>query len=364
MKKYSILILFLLLALASLLSACSGSAAAGSWPGLTAGQDRAYLAFNQFVYAIDLNTGTQIWRFPAEKAESNITFFAPPTLTTDGKVLVGSYSQGGKKPILYSLDAETGQVLNQFDGAKNNYISSSLVTDGGIYAPNADHNLYALDNNLNLRWQFSTERAIWASPISNTNCECVYIASMDHHLYAVDAKTGTLRWSSDDLGGALVAPPTFDDQGKLYLGTSDKQMIALDTQNGNQIWVYNTPGWIWSGASLQDGILYFGDLEGNLIALDSATGTEKWTVKADGAIVSQPLAYNDQIYYSTENANVYAVDLNGAPTWRQETNAKVYAPVVASNDLILVAMSDKDIPLVAYDLDGRLKWSFSLATKK
>lgn len=346
-----------------LLSACSGAGTAASWPGLTVNQDHAYLAFNQFVYAIDLSTGSQTWRFPAEKAEANITFFAPPTLTADGHLIVGSYSQGGKKPMLYSLEAETGQVLNQFEGASNNYISASLVTDQGVYAPNADNNLYALDSNLNLRWSFPTDRAIWASPTTNENCDCIYIASMDHRLYAIDANTGTLKWKSEDLGGALVAPPSFDTTGKLYIGTSDKQMIALDAQNGNTIWVYNTPGWIWSGASLAHGILYFGDLEGNLFALDSESGTEKWSLKADGAIVSKPLVYNDQIFYSTETANIYAVNLDGIPTWHQETNAKVYAPVAAAGDLILVAMTDKDVPLVAYDLDGKLRWSFSLATK-
>ena len=140
-------------------------------------------------------------------------------------------------------------------------------------------------------------------------------------------------------------------------------MIALNAQNGNTIWVYNTPGWIWSGASLHDGILYFGDLEGNLFALDAASGDEKWSIKADGAIVSKPLVFNNQIYYTTENTNVYAVDLNGNPTWRQETSAKVYAPVVAAEDLILVTMTNNEEPLVAYDLDGKLLWSFSLATK-
>ena len=363
MKKYHIPFLILIISIVSLLSACSGSSTAASWPGLTVNQDRAYLAFNQFVYAVDLQTGNQIWRFPVEKAESNITFFAPPTLTPDGNLIIGSYSQSGKQPILYSLDAKDGHVLNQFDGAKNNYISASLITEQGVFSPNADDNLYALDFNLNLRWKFPTSRAIWASPTTNENCDCIYVASMDHHLYAVDASSGSLKWKSDDLGGALVAPPTFDADGKLYIGTSDQQLIALDAQNGDTIWVYNTPGWIWSGASLENGILYFGDLEGNLFAVEASNGTEKWIVKADGAIVSKPLVHNEQIFYTTETANVFAVDLNGAPTWHQETSAKVYAPVTAAGDLILVTLTDNDVPLVAYDLEGRLVWSFSLATK-
>lgn len=363
MKKNHLFLLILIILLASFLSACGGTGAAASWPGLSVDQNRAYLAYNQFVYAVDLQTGQLLWRYPSEKAESNTTFFAPPGLTPDGNIIVGSYTQNGNNSRLISLDAENGSVQNVFDQAKNNYIAAPMVTEKGIYAPNADGKLYALDFDLNLRWVFPTERAIWASPTTNENCNCIYLASMDHSLYSVDADSGSLNWKTPDLGGALAAPPTFGSGDTLYIGTSDKQLLALDAQTGKTIWVYNTPGWIWSGAVLQNGSLYLGDLEGNLIALNAETGTEKWSVKADGAIVSKPLVHNDQVYYSTENNNVYAVDLDGNPTWRQETSAKVYAPVLAAGDLILVSLTDTDVPLVAYDLNGNLRWSFSLATE-
>lgn len=362
MKKYYLPILIIII-LASLLSACSGgTGAASSWPGLSVDQDRAYLAYNQFVYAIDLKTGAQIWRFPGEKAESNVTFFAPPVVA-DGKVIVGSYTQSGNPSRLYSLDAETGQIHAVFTESNNNYVAAVLVTENGIYAPNSDGNLYALDFDLNLRWKYPTERAIWASPSTNESCDCIFVASMDHSLYAIDALSGTLEWKTPDLGGALAAPPTFGSNNTLFLGTSDKQMLALNAQDGTSKWVYNTSGWIWSGVSLQDGTLYFGDLEGYLYALDAETGAEKWTVKADGAILSKPLVHNNQIYYTTENTNVYTVDLNGNPSWRQDTTAKVYSPVVASDDLILVALTDNEAPLVAYDQNGQLRWTFSLATE-
>jgi eukaryotic-like serine/threonine-protein kinase len=362
MNKNQLYIPFFLLLSVLFLSACGGTGTSTSWPGLSVDQDRAYLAYNQFVYAIELQSGGQIWRFPAEKAESNVTFYAPPVLTPEGNLIIGSFTQNGQKSRLYSLDAATGTVKGIFEQAANNYIASPLVTEQGIYAPNADGVLYALDSDLNLRWKYPTSRAIWASPTSNETCDCVFVASMDHSLYSIDARTGTLKWKSADLGGALAGSPTFGSNGLLFIGTSGNQMMALNAQDGSIIWVYNTSGWIWSGAALHDGNLYFGDLQGNLVALKAETGVELWTVKADGAILTKPLVFNDQIYYTTENNFVYAVDLNGNPTWRQEMSAKVYAPAVAAEDLILIALTDQKAPLAAYDLNGKLLWTFSLAS--
>lgn len=345
-----------------LLSACSGGQAVVSWPGLTTDGKVAYLAFNQFVYAIDLSNGQQIWRFPADKAISNLSFYAPPVLISDNQILVGSFAQNGAKPRLYNLDAATGQQNWVFEGASNHFIASPLIANDNIYAANADGNVYALNMNGTERWKFSTKRSIWASPATNEACDCIYVASMDHSLYALDAQTGSQRWKSPDLGGALASAPAYKD-GVLFQGTSDKQMLAIDAGTGKTIWSFETAGWVWSGAAIEDGNLYFGDLEGNLYAVDVQTGKQVWTVKADGAILSKPLVYKDLIYYTTETAHIYAVDKAGKPQWQQETSGKVYAPVLAAGDLILVTQTDVNNPLIAYNQEGSLKWTFSLEKK-
>ena len=360
MKFPKITFYLLLLLAAILLSACSGQVS-GSWPGLTSNGDRAYLAFHQYVYAVDLNTGQMIWRFP-EKPESNINFFAPPALTPQGRLIVGSYALNGAKPRLYSLDAKTGQIHWVFENATNHFIASPLVTDQGIYAPNADGSLYALGFDMENLWIYPTDRGIWASPTTDEDCTCIYFASMDHRLYKVNAQTGEEEWKTTDLGGALAGPPTYH-ASVLFQGTSNNQMLALDAASKENIWTFQTEGWVWSGAAYDDGVVYFGDLKGNVYAVNASTGEKIWAVKADGAIVSKPLVYKGLIYYTTETANIYAVDKQGTLQWRQETPAKIYGPVVAAGDMILVALTDLKNPLLAYDLNGNLKWTFSVPEK-
>lgn len=110
--------------LAGLLSACGGSyISATSWPGLAADDQHAFVAYNQHIYAVDLETGNEAWRYP-EKAEAAISFFADPLLTPDGQLLAPSYDHK-----LYSLDPATGNENWVFDSSTDRPIASPLVTE-------------------------------------------------------------------------------------------------------------------------------------------------------------------------------------------------------------------------------------------
>ena len=160
--KTKLLLISSLLILAVSLSACTSGSVASSWPGLTvdAKNDTAYLAYNQYIYAIDLTTGMQKWKFP-EKGKAGQVFYAAPVLTSDGQLIVGSYNHS-----LYSLNPQTGLANTWSFKTKNRIIASPLATENTLYAPVADGKLYALDTKLNQIWStpFSAKGAIWAQP--------------------------------------------------------------------------------------------------------------------------------------------------------------------------------------------------------
>jgi outer membrane protein assembly factor BamB len=359
MKPSKIILLLTILLISAALSACAGGAGtATSWPGLTVDQDTAYLAYNQHVFAIDVETGVEIWRFPAE-ADNKITFFAPPALTPDGQLLAGGYNN-----VLYSLDPVTGRENWNFSGAKNRYVGSPLAAEQGIFAPNADDNLYALDTSGKLRWSYKTRGPQWAAPAQDPGCECVYLPSMDHHLYSLDAQSGSLNWQTEELGGSLVGTPAYSESdgapgGVLYVGTFDSKMLAVEAGSGKVIWSAPTSGWVWSGPALKDGTLYFGDLKGTVYAMSAADGAILWQQTPDGPVTQSPLVTDDSVYFTTEAGTVYAYDLEGNSRWNQTIGGKLYASPVTAKDLILAAPVGTDSPLVALDLEGAQKWAFT-----
>jgi outer membrane protein assembly factor BamB len=355
-KKIKTIIVLLSILLIALLSGCTGSSyMATSWPGVTADDTTAYVASGPFIYAVNLQDGTLKWKYPADKAENNKNYYAAPALTEDGQLIVGSYDHS-----LYSFNPKSGSINWSFSGAKNLYIASPLVSAKGIFAPNADGNLYALDFKGTQRYVFETKHPLWANPATDANCECIFLASMDHKLYSVDADTGKQQWVTEDLGGALVAPPAISADGTVYVGTFGNEVLAIDGNTGAVNWRFVTNGWVWSGIAFNDGALYFGDLKGNFYSINSA-GEELWRIQPDGPIVSQPSFVGENIVFTTEAGSVYSVDKDGNPVWNQTVGGKIYGPAILTGDSILVAPIEADALLVSLTSSGVIQWSFTPA---
>jgi eukaryotic-like serine/threonine-protein kinase len=348
-------LIFLTIILFSLiLTACAGggASAASSWPGLGADAENAYVAFNQHVYAVNLSNGLEKWRFPVEGKAQN-TYYAAPAFTPDGQLLVGDYSK-----ILHSLNPQNGQENWSFSDAPDRYVGSPLTSAERIFAPNAGSELYSLDMKGNLVWSFATGGPLWATPTTDPNCECIYLPSMDHHLYAVNAQTGNQEWVSEDFGGSIVGAAALSEDGVLYVGTFASEILAVNSEDGSVIWRKTTNEWVWGGPQLKDGVLYFGDLGGTLYAMDAKTGEYKWQVPLEGDITEPPLVTDDAVYVANENGSLNAIDLNGNKLWNKQFNGKLYTSPVKSGDLILVAQTGGDELLFALDANGNQKWAF------
>lgn len=351
MKKLLLLILcFSLFALFT--TACSGNGAfaASSWPGLTTDGDTVFLAFGPHIYGLDASNGAELWRFP-EEAENNLAFFAAPVLGEDGQLIAGGYDN-----VLYTLDPATGEPGPwTFATARNRYIGSPQTVDGVILAPSADSRLYALDASGRLLWEFATEEAQWAQPV--TDGERVYLASLDHHVYALDLRNGQLIWKAD-LGGAVVGSP-WVGTGAVYAGSFARTLTALDAQTGQTRWVFPTQDWVWAGPVADGKTLYFGDIGGAFYAVDAASGESVWTFSAEGGIFSAPLIVGDRLYFTTETGRVYALRLDGELLWSQTIGGKIYTSPAHARNLILVALMENEKLLVALDENGIERWSFT-----
>jgi outer membrane protein assembly factor BamB len=349
-QRFSRLVPFILLAL--LLTACGSGVGAVSWPGITVDEESgtAYVAFNQAVYALQIENGAQRWKFPAEP-QANFTTFAQPIMTGEGKLLVSGYD---KK--LYSLNPENGNSSWIFEGAANRYIGNPLVNNESIYAPNSDNKLYALNSDGSLQWTFASQQPLWSQPVL-VNDDVLVVASMDHNIYGVNPQSGEELWLLD-AGGAMVSVPTIGEDGNIYIGTLNQQVLAVNSVSGRVIWTYDAPGWVWGSPSLFEDQVFIGDLEGTVIALDAGTGAELWSVDTEGAITGGPLLKDDHLYIVNENGQVISFTLDGTIQWTQNIEAPLYGSPVSAGDLILIGVGSADALVTALDGNGDSVWTF------
>ncbi|MEK6221618.1 MAG: PQQ-like beta-propeller repeat protein [Chloroflexota bacterium] len=361
MKNKRILFFFAILMTGLLLSACSGaSLQATSWPGLTVQDDMVYVAYQQQVFAIQAENGIERATFPNELERTSDYVFAAPAYVDESNMFLSTYNNR-----IVNINPTTGAENCSFENS-NRFLASALVTDAGIFAPNADHMLYALDTDCKELWTFESDDPLWGTPASNGNS--IYIGSMDHHLYALNAQTGKTIWSTD-LGGTTVGTPAIAEDGTLYIGTFESEAYALDGETGDILWRVPTQGWVWAGPSLSedDSALYITDLDGYLYAVDTTDGTIIWQIEGDGPSPGSPLVLNDSIYFTTGGSDdaggtIYAINPDGGIRWSKTMaveDAQIYTPAVASGDMILIGIVNTDQLVIAYDANGNQKWEFT-----
>jgi outer membrane protein assembly factor BamB len=334
----------ILIILSVFISGCTGVGIASSWPGILVNNGTVYTSYSSGVYAASAENGSFLWRYPDKAGKA--TFFAPPVITSDGQLVVGDYNNE-----LHSIDVNTRTVRWTYK-ASGRWIAQPALAGDLIYAPNGDNTLYVLNLNGTLVWKFRTKNLLWSTPIVMDGV--VYLASMDHNVYALNALTGKELWKID-CGGATIGNPVYAD-GVIYISTLANEVLAINTSNGAIQWRLPTGKAVWSGPAVKDGTLYFGDLEGTLYAVSEQNQKELWRYKAAGAILGSPLLTETQIVFTTENGNLVALDYSGKQIYTKVLGDKLYGTPVLSGQNLIIGTTIKENILIAVDTNGNQVW--------
>jgi outer membrane protein assembly factor BamB len=372
---------------ALLLSACGGGEPSPSaFPALLVDGKSAYLASNTLVYKFDAQTGTEAWRFPAttDSANPRGPFSGIPLKYGDMVIVGGSTnSTGSYDHHLYALSDETGQEVWRFSpNDKAHEFMEGAVSDGKlIYAPNGDGNLYAIDatqmvsSQPKLIWEFHTSNKLWSLPLLDNGK--LYQGSIDHNLYAIDAATGKELWRFEGSTAPIAVQPVLND-GVLYFGAFDSTFYAVNAADGSLKWKTPVDAWVWTEATIDNNTIYFGDVHGKLYALDLATGKQKWYYVTNDAIKARPVVMSDTLYIVSEDTDAYALDLTNIKPddtgkvsyesykWRNDTFGRrlVSKPSITDN-MILIPLFDGDIKLWALDANNSTrKYQFPAPVSK
>ena len=139
-----------------------------------------------------------------------------------------------------------------------------------------------------LLWSFKTEGPILSSPVVGNGR--VYVGSSDEKLYALDMKTGAKVW--DYAAGAQIeAPPTLHGDAILF-GATDGSLRKLDAASGESLWEYEAGDKIIGApvvASIGERkLVLIGSHDTFLRCVDFKTGEQVWTYATDNYINATP----------------------------------------------------------------------------
>jgi eukaryotic-like serine/threonine-protein kinase len=280
------------------------------------------------LYAIDKTSGTQRWKFATQGPISSSPAVSGGLVyisSVDGKVYAVDADLGTKRwefatkgerrftaPGIHGAIPRTERMPDPFDV----FLSSPTVVGGTLYIGSGDQNVYALEAATGtLRWSFAAGDVVHSSPAVANGL--VYIGSWDRNLYAIDAATGRERWryvTGNDTTiynqiGIASSPAVVD--GMVFVGGRDGRFHVVNAMTGVALWTHdNHGGWTIGSPAVRDGIVYFATSDGRRFkALDAKTGAIKFDLQNKAISFSSPALAGDVAYYGTSDGWLHAVDI-------------------------------------------------------
>jgi outer membrane protein assembly factor BamB len=233
------------------------------------------------------------------------------------------------------LDRNTGEIIWEKTAREaaphegmhdtNSYASGSPTTDGKfLYASFGSHGVYCYDLDGNLIWERDLgdmeTRNGFGEGASPTIYGDTLLVPWDHekdsHLFALDAKTGDIKWQIDrDEPTTWVTP--------LVIEAAGKTQVILNGTNRSRSYDINTGEVIWEcGGQVTNPIATAVEHEGLVycmtghrgsavvaIPLDATgdiTDTDKiaWKTNQGAPYVPSPILYGDKLYFTKGNNGV------------------------------------------------------------
>jgi len=243
------------------------------------------------------------------------------------------------------------------------HASPIVITDGLLFAE-SDRKLHAVAlASGEEQWEFNLAGSFLSPAAVNGT---VYVRSEtgeDGFVFALAADSGAKLWqykfakvgsSYDNVGGHVTSPVVVD--GLVLVGAAEN-VVALDTQDGKELWRFVTEYPVVSSVSVADGLVYFADFT-RLYALDLQTGQERWRFDHGKlALYFAPIIVGDQIALAGADTIYLLNRTTGKQAWSKRFDDIQIIPAGASAHHLYVKATNQ---LWALDLaQGNVAWNFS-----
>jgi outer membrane protein assembly factor BamB len=208
-----------------------------------------------------------------------------------------------------------------------------------------------------LRWRTPTDAWSVAMPFADDAVPLVRDGIVYHGTYALQERDGTVLWRIAIETGWLS--PQALVNGTLYAVTQEG-VSAINAQNGEVRWRYETPMSPGGPLVVADHLLYVGTLgsvdhpeQSRVYALEADTGTLCWLHPMGNGYVGAVI-HDDSIYVSSRDQHLYALEKhNGSLRWKYRFDHPTFHTATIVGNVVYINIHG------AYALnsaDGTLLW--------
>ncbi len=164
-------------------------------------------------------------------------------------------------------------------------------------------------------------------------------------------------WTLNNIASDRIVAPPLQVGDRAYIGTADNQVVALDANNGDELWRFEANHSIWGQPTYKDGTLFVASLDKHVYALDAESGAEIWSAELDGAVASKVVVDTNLIYVTSFDRQLHALNKDsGNIEWSVPAEDWIWgAPVMGDN---VVYFADSTGTIYAVDaVSGSVMWT-------
>ncbi|MFI8966559.1 PQQ-binding-like beta-propeller repeat protein [Streptomyces sp. NPDC053493] len=299
------------------------------------------------LYALDALDGGERWRLHTDAWVYSLR-------VDRGTVVTGTRGGG-----VQAWEASNGAKLWELTGAQTDFETPEggpAVHDDTVYVWR-DARLLALDARTGSeRWSYPVGDAASCAhvPVRVAPAEdgCVYVAAGTRVL-SVDVASGHVRWHFE-APAVFLSPPAFAPGpavtgGGVYLADHLGTVYALDATTGKDRWrIATEPRQSTEPVLVAAGHIHVGSGSA-LYTLDAVTGTPKWRFAAGGELIGSPVVADGRVHFGSADHVLYTLDASGGQLrWKLATGGEITGSPVARNGVVYACSKDRCV----YALDA------------
>lgn len=276
-----------------------------------------YMLANNGLHALDRD-GKRLWHFESSDAALEVEgvtmgwgqgrFVDPWAWYRSAPVLARNKVVFGNQNGTYALDTRTGdQIWHAETGTTH---TEPVVHEGTVVIGSWDNHLYGLSlENGSQSWKVESrlpggEMAGWLGwegfnldPVIHEGV--VYVGNRGTYFYALDAKSGTEKWSTKH-ATSWVGSPAIVSGEVIYYGMSDGySLVGLETRMGNQSLLFRNRFYNFARPQANKQHVFMASVSGELFAIDKTTGKGRkiFATEASKARLSELQSANGGLEY-------------------------------------------------------------------
>ncbi|MGH8597230.1 MAG: outer membrane protein assembly factor BamB [Gammaproteobacteria bacterium] len=151
----------------------------------------------------------------------------------------------------------------------------------------------------------------------------VYTADRNGRMIALNAASGDEIWNVRDEDRLISGGPGVGD-GKVFVGTSEAEVVARDAKTGKKLWVAEVSSEVLAAPRIADGLVIVRTGDGNIYALNAETGIERWVYDRTIPVLTlrgtaAPVIYEDMVLIGFDSGRLVTLELEtGKQIWETE----------------------------------------------